>query len=78
MRKSPETDPTAARLYSPADADALVPHLEAAFSAIARHRSELNALMIELETHGLGGVEVDERLVAVEQRRLLVEAADNR
>lgn len=76
MRKSPETDPTAARLYSPADADALVPHLEAAFTAIARHRSELNALMIELETHGVDlGEEVSpEQLARPEVNGLVTRA----
>lgn len=75
MRK-PEPDPTPTRLYSPAEADALVPHLEAAFLAIARHRGELNALMQELETHGVDlGEEVSpEQLARPEVNGLVTRA----
>lgn len=42
-----------ARLYSPVEADALVPHLEATFRIITHHRSQLHALVKELETLGV-------------------------
>lgn len=41
------------RLFSPDEADALVPHLEAAFSLIEHHRRQLTAYVRELETFGI-------------------------
>jgi len=41
------------RLYSPSEADALVPHLEATFRTITHHRAQLHALVKELETLGV-------------------------
>lgn len=41
------------RLYSPSEADALVPHLEATFRIITHHRTQLHALVKELETLGV-------------------------
>ncbi len=49
------TDTPAApqRLYSPAEADALVPHLEAAFRTVAHHRGQLHAVVKDLEARGV-------------------------
>ncbi len=41
------------RLYSPSEADALVPHLEAAFGVVAHHRARLTAHVEELERLGV-------------------------
>jgi len=46
-------NPGPVRLYSPAEADALIPHLEATFRVVAQHRSRLHALVKELETLGV-------------------------
>lgn len=48
---TPPQDPT--RLFSPDEADALVPHLEAAFATIAHLRRQLTAYVRELETFGI-------------------------
>lgn len=41
------------RLYTPEEADRLVPRLEETFSAIERHRGELRALLHDLEREGV-------------------------
>jgi len=58
----PPQDPTkvdTSRLYTPEEADRLVPRLEEAFATVERHRGTLRALILELERDG---VDLNQRL----------------
>lgn len=65
-----------ARLYSPDEADALVPHLEAAFDTIAHLRRQLTAYVRELETLGIDlGEPIPPELLARPEVEALVSRA---
>ena len=68
------------RLFSPDEADALVPHLEAAFATISHHRGQLTAFVKELESLDvdLGEDIPPERLAQPEIHALVTRALEER
>src|SRR5262245_53166840 len=75
-----ELDEMPPRLFTPDEADTLVPHLEAAFRTISHHRGQLTAFVKELETHGvdLGESIAPELLAQPEIQQLVTRALEER